>query len=284
MPLPNTFILGAPKCGTTSLADWLNEHPAVFVSAEKEPHFFSAEEFPDGWMNWDEYRALFADAEAHPVRIDASTGYLRSQFAVPRILEHIADARFIVMLRNPVAMAPSLHRQRVWEMREPQADFRLAWQSQFDHEDSHDPALRYAWICRLGAQLETLLSRIDKHQLHLVFLEDLTSNWQSSALQIADFLQLETSSLPPFPRSNPARQARSTRLAAALKQIRLLRRRLKLPLPRTGLMARAQRANSSLRGQAALPDDLKHELQQYFADDIKLLSALTGRDLKHWTS
>ncbi len=97
---PNFFILGAPKCGTTSIAAWLGQHPAIFIPAMKEPNFFNTDiNQPPiyGVETLDEYEALFAPATtAHHAIGEASVFYLTSAVAVANILRYQPAARFIV--------------------------------------------------------------------------------------------------------------------------------------------------------------------------------------------
>jgi len=135
MRRPDFFILGAPKCGTTSLAAWLADHPKVFVSAVKEPHFFNT----DGLRSITssrEFDALWVDVDDAAVAVgEASTHYLYSQEAVPRILAYNPRARFVVCVRNPVDMAPALHAERVWQGRETIRSFARAWALQDARRD-----------------------------------------------------------------------------------------------------------------------------------------------------
>ena len=85
---PNFFILGAPKCATTSLANWLREHPHIFVPTRKEPEFFNTDDEPHkhgGIANLDAYEALFRDAcEKHLAVGEGSVWYLSSSTAISR--------------------------------------------------------------------------------------------------------------------------------------------------------------------------------------------------------
>ena len=117
--LPNFFIIGAPKAGTTSLYHYLDQHPDIFMSAIKEPHFFAAEireehfgpelrrrmacenrglrDFLSGPMrekrfggivaDWEDYVRLFANAIDESALGEASVCYLWSPTAPGRIAE-----------------------------------------------------------------------------------------------------------------------------------------------------------------------------------------------------
>ena len=130
MMKPNFFIIGAPKCGTTSLAAWLAEHPQIYFSPTKEPHFFNTDH--KRFLNsLQSYEKLFAGASKHHCSVgEASVWYMYSSAAVPNILEYNSDAKFIVMLRNPIEMAPSLHEELVFTGREDVNEFSEAWQLQ----------------------------------------------------------------------------------------------------------------------------------------------------------
>ena len=109
--LPNFFIVGAAKSGTTSLAEYLKQHPEIFMSEFKEPHYF----LPEGAMasnyygTWDNYMSLFKDVRNEKAIGEASTGYLYYPESARMIINRIPDAKIIISLRNPVEMAFSLY-------------------------------------------------------------------------------------------------------------------------------------------------------------------------------
>lgn len=110
---PNLFILGAPKCGTTALAKWLGHHSEIHAPAEKEPHHFSTEYCLTS--DRAKYENLFKGSPPNARwAFDASVWQLFSPSAVPNILRVRPDAHFIVMVRNPLQMIPSMHRQQVF--------------------------------------------------------------------------------------------------------------------------------------------------------------------------
>src|SRR6185312_16840962 len=100
---PNFFIIGAPKCGTTALSEYLRRHPNIGFSEQKEPHYFNDDFSSRHIYSLDEYMKCFASNSADKVAIgEASVFYLSSRSAVRNILQHMPDAKFIVMLRDPV--------------------------------------------------------------------------------------------------------------------------------------------------------------------------------------
>lgn len=102
MTLPGLLLLGAPKCGTTTLAQWWDLHPQGFTAPEKEVGFFTVEWYRG--LEW--YAGRFADAASGQVTCDASPGYLYDTRALDRIAQVLPEARSVVILREPVS--------RVW--------------------------------------------------------------------------------------------------------------------------------------------------------------------------
>lgn len=106
--MPNFFIAGAARCGTTSMWDYLKQHPDIFLPEAfrvKEPSFFCDSY---GIKSRAKYRALFRDAGEQKMVGEASGPYLTAPEAPARIKAEIPGARFIIMLRNPAVRAFSL--------------------------------------------------------------------------------------------------------------------------------------------------------------------------------
>src|SRR5687768_15406060 len=111
MRTPNFFIVGAPRCGTTSMYAYLRQHPEIYVSPHKEPHFFGSDLSPlPGAIREEElYRALFAGAGDRPRAGEASVWYLSSRKAASEIRAFAPEARILILLRAPHQMLESLH-------------------------------------------------------------------------------------------------------------------------------------------------------------------------------
>src|SRR4030095_12367410 len=112
-------IVGAPRCGTTSLSRYLEAHPDVDFSQVKEPHFFSQFDLTEldperlREMIEQEYLArYFADADpARRLLMEGSVTYLYTPSQIEPILRTWPDARFIIAVRDPFSMLPSLHQR-----------------------------------------------------------------------------------------------------------------------------------------------------------------------------
>lgn len=113
---PDFFIVGAPKCGTTAMTDYLAQHPQVGMCARKETQFFATDLYPkfgreegSPWIGQDGYLRLFTAAQEKGRIGEASVRYLYSSAAPHAIKEFSPEADIIAMLRNPFEALPSLH-------------------------------------------------------------------------------------------------------------------------------------------------------------------------------
>ena len=122
--LPNFFIVGAPRAGTTALYHYLSQHPDVFLPRVKEPHYFGSDlEFAVPRMTFDEYRNLYQGVTNEKVVGDGSVMYLMSQTAAKEIKKICPEAKIIIMLRHPVDLLVSLHQKMLLTGNETIDDF-----------------------------------------------------------------------------------------------------------------------------------------------------------------
>lgn len=295
MRRPNFFVIGAPKCGTTSLADWLRQNPQVFVSTPKEPCYFSPDISLDKYHTLDAYERLFLDAgEEHVAIGEASPSYLRSKVAVPKILQYQPQARFIVMLRSPIELAISDHGQLVYTFNEDIEDFETAWRAQEDRRNGnripkrclHPGSLLYGEANRLGEQLERLYSIVSRERVHVIFLEDMKNDPARVYRRVAEFLGVNARHHLDFVPSNQRKTHRIRLPARILRNLSDLRR--SLGIPPTGLLRVPYQVEQKInRMRAVTPhinEALRNEMLAYFEDDIRKLERLTGRQLGHWLS
>ena len=132
MKKPDFFIVGAPKCGTTALAEYLRQHPDVFFSDPKEPCYF-CNDFPRKRYveSESDYTALFRKAKSGSILGEGSVWYLYSECAIENIYQFNPNAKIIAMIRNPVDLVYSLHSQLVYSGEETISDFEEAWDIQY---------------------------------------------------------------------------------------------------------------------------------------------------------
>ena len=193
MALPTFFVIGAPKAGTTSLHAYLSEHPQIHMSAIKEPRFFAGPPgdlpFPPDWVpDLPTYESLFDSPLA--VRGESSTDYAihpRRAGVPARIQESVPDARFIYMVRDPIARAISHYRMGVALMGEQ----RSLGEALGDLEDLR--ATPYLCPSLYATQLELYLQRFPGDRLLVVDQAELDSERQAALARIYSFLGVDDS-------------------------------------------------------------------------------------------
>lgn len=291
MKKPNFFIIGAPKCGTTSLAAWLSEHSNIYMSPLKEPHFFNT----DGVMairTINQYERLFKDAGSeHNAVGEASTHYLFSKRAVPNILEYNPNAKLIVCLRNPVEMAPAHHSELLWQGRETVRDFNKAWHLQYERLQGnkvpltarkYPHLLQYGTFCCLGEQLSRVRSYVSTDQLMAIVLDDMKAQPRRVYLKALSFLGLADDGKTEFPVLNKNKHTKSVLLANVIKAAATIKNKLcvkKIPFKPLRFVMKKNMVHMK---REEIPTKLKAELIEYFKSDIQLLSKLIERDLTNW--
>jgi hypothetical protein len=298
MKPPNFVIVGAPKCGTTALATYLGEHPQIFISKPKEPHFF-AEDFPNHRYvtNWSEYLGLFAGAKDSDIAVgEASVFYLRSDVAVQRLMEKVPNARLVVMLRNPIELAQSMHAQALYNRNETVKDFPTAWRLRHARRVGQNipkkcrdvKTLLYDEIARLGEQLKRLLDQVPRNQVRWWFYDDFAEDPGRVYVEVLRFLGVENNGRTFFPKVNARRLARSQLLAEISQKPprRLVKVGLSikaiLGIERLGLLDALRRYNFVKGDKDDLDSGTWRDMIDEFKNDIVTLEQLTGRDLMSW--
>lgn len=293
MRRPNFFILGAPKCGTTSMAEWLGEHPGVFMSTPKEPTYFCTDLIPDRKREPADYERLFAAAESrHSVVGEASTGYLYSRTAVPAILEYSRDPRFLVMVRNPVEMAPAFHAEQLYQGNEHVAEFEDAWALQEQRAGEPPGAVKagckdpqfllYGPFCRVGEQLARLYRIVGRSPVKVVLLDDVRRDPGREYRSVLRFLDLPDDGRREFPVLNASKTRKSRTLGRLTHAVGRIRVRVGPSYRGLGILNRLSDWNRESRPRRPLSDHMRATLGAYFRDDVELLAELLGRDLTSW--
>jgi Sulfotransferase domain len=295
----NFFIVGAPKCGTTALYEYLRFHPNIYMSSVKEPHFFAKDlgTYPR-IKTLADYEALFAaSTPQHRAVGEASVYYLRSSVAIPNIRQYNPDARIIAMFRNPVEMVHSLHSQLLYVAEENVADFETAWRLQEQRAQGlHLPPrsrgqflLQYAEFARFGTQAERVLATFPREQVKLILYDDFTASPKRIYDEVIEFLNLPADGRTEFPRINENKRARLPWLGNFYRKpppaLRSAFRGLKRVVGGVGLATVARKLlelNTTRERRPPLSASFRAELAATFQDEVACLGRIVGRDLSHW--
>jgi hypothetical protein len=296
--IPNFFIIGAPKCGTTALSEYLREHPRIFMSHPKEPHYFSTD-FPNHRTvtTEEEYLRLFRKAGTEHLAVgEASVWYLYSEEAVRNIHRFNSEARLIVMLRNPVEMLPSLHSQGRFSLEEDAESLEEAWELQTERrEGRHIPKLtrtpallQYAHAARFGEQMERTYGIFPREQVKVILFDDFIKDTKTVYDDVLQFLGVPSNGRTDFPPVNVGKTYRWEWLTKFIykpgpRMIRFKTRvREMLGVDRLWLWEALKRLNAKKEQRQPMTPEFRAKLVEEFRPDIGKLSSLIGRDLSHW--
>ena len=300
--MPDFFIAGHQKCGTTALYLMLSEHPQIFMPEFKEPRYFAPElrpplvhETPDRPQRLERYLALFADARPDQRAGEASPQYLRSPSAAARIAELNPDARMIVILREPAAFLRSFHMQMVASHEEKEKNFRKAIELEPARRANAGggflaPQLLYSEHVRYAEQLRRLHASFPAEQVLVLVYEDFRRDNEATVREVQRFLGVDDTAPLVQVETEPLNTVRSVRMHELIRAVRRadfnpgqaggLSRALNSLVPkklRRGLLSGLYRRIAYAPPQA--PDEqFMRELRSRYRDEVVALGEYLGRD------
>jgi hypothetical protein len=285
MALPTFFIIGAPKAGTTSLHNYLAEHPQIQMSSVKEPNFFAPHlnpvDEPRRISSIDQYERLFDPAMA--VRGEASTPYTEyplRQGVPERIKELVPEARFIYVVRDPVARTVSHYDHLV----AAQGERRSLAETLGDLSDPRTPPICASMY---SLQLELYLRHFAQERVLIVDQADLHADRRATLREVFGFLGVDDAFDSPrfddeFLKGNdhhvyPPGFARfvELRVIPHLRWVSPKARHLMRRSVERGLLPRLE--------PSELDEKLRARLQEYFAPEVARLRALSGMGFSSWS-
>jgi hypothetical protein len=296
--LPNFLIVGAGKAGTTSLYQYLKQHPEVYMSPVKEPKFFAFEGGkPDFQGPGDrerinrqsvieigQYEALFEGVRGEKAIGEASPTYLHSPQAPARIKHHAPEVRLIAVLRNPVERAYSSYMQRVRDGREPLGFLEALQEEERRLRDNWAPGWGYKRLGFYHAHLKRYYELFGRERIKVFLFEDLSKDPVGVSQDIFRFLGVDDAFEPDTSlRHNASGIPRSRALHELVKRPNVVKSFLKPLLPegaRKRLSVNVQ--NWNLEKAPPLPGEVRREFAQTCREDILALQDLIGRDLSGW--
>lgn len=295
MRRPDFFIVGAPKCGTTAMQEYLSQHPDIFMPEKKEPHFFGSDLYsPQFIRDRSSYLRLFENATTEKRVGEASVWYLYSKNAAKEIKDYNHRAQAIVMLRNPVDMMYSLHSQFLYSGNENIARFAEALEAEGERKvgrlipgSAHMPSgLLYREVARYSTQLKRYIEVFGWENLHVVVYDDLKADPAEEYRKVLHFLGVDESFQPEFKVINSNKRVRSRVLrrflASPPEPVKAI---VNLAMPkrlRRIVIKSIQEFNVYHESRQEMNQDLRHELQKEFAPEVECLSKILKRNLSHW--
>jgi len=285
---PDFLIIGAPKCGTTSLFHYLGQHPKVYTSPEKEPHFYSymGEERPHwGTESVEEYTALFEEAGPEQLCVEASTWYLYSNTAAQQIRQYAPNTKCIALLRQPVDRAYSS-----WSFRVQQGWESLSFEEAIAAEETRiengEPwDVHYLRAGLYAEQVRRFYDQLGRDQVRVFLFDDFQNDSDTIVREVLSFLELEPVGASDTDTvHNPTRLPRSETLNH-LQKVSSLRRIARDMLPesvRSVLRRKLQQWNEKPR--PPLDPEVRENLTERVWSDVEELESVLDTDLSRWAA
>lgn len=293
---PEFFIVGAPKCGTTAMQEYLRQHPDIFMPDMKEIHHFADDllKHDDPFLDRDRYLSLFAGAHEHQLIGEASVYHLFSRNTARNIKSFCPNAKIIIMLRNPVDMLYSRHAQLVYNGAEDILDFEASLAAEEKRRNGElmpkniriEKKLLHREVVKFAAQVKRYFDMFGRDKVQVIIYDDLRKDTAKIYQETLGFLNVNDSFRPDFKVINPNKRVRTRTLQHLLKTPpSLMRIAGKLLLPqscRNLLLNGLKKLNTQFVPRQPMSPELRRRLQKEFTPEIKNLSELLGRDLTHW--
>lgn len=304
--MPDFFLAGHAKCGTTALYEALRRHPGVWLPDVKEPRYFATDmrrrftpprsgRLPE---TMDEYLALFAAAPAGAIVGEASPSYVASHSAPRLIAKARPDAKLIAIFREPASFVRSLHLQLIQSHVETERDLATALSLEVERAHgrkiprrSHRPqSLQYSEHVRYSAQLARLRSAFADEQLLIMVYDDVRADNEGTLRRVLEFIGADPEvAIGAPPEVNPSLLIRSQGLETALNAVSTGRGTFGRAVGRTSrrLVPASARRHAMgmvrtrlIRGDAPPADEaLMHALRRRYKHEVEAFGRDIGRDL-----
>ena len=300
MILPNFLIIGAPKAGTSSLYEYLKQHPQIYMSPAKEPHFFGLENskidfrgpgdldrYSNAVTNIEDYLKLFQGVTDEIAIGEASTSYLSSLKAPERIKHHIPDVKMIVILRNPVDSAYASYLHLVRDGDEKTKDFATALQKEAERiANNWEGIWHYQQRGFYYAQLKRYFDLFDPQQIKVYRYEDYTQNFSEVMKDVFQFLGVNSSFIVDTSwRYNVSAMPKNFWLNSLLIKPNYLKSTVNTILPknlRKNIANSLNNWNLNQYKKPELPWELRVKLTKAYRQNILQLQDLIQQDLSLW--
>jgi hypothetical protein len=279
-------MVGAPKSGTSSLYQYLMQHPDVFMSDPKEPHFFYNRSAPGSPVlvgkDLDPYLKLFEEVSEQVRAGEASTSYLWLTNAAQEISRLQPEAKIIILLRDPVDRAYSHYWHQVRDGIEPLS---------FDEALLCEPervrrglwhGLYYVENGRYARQVTRYLETFGAESVRVYLFEDLIRDARSVCRDVFQFLGVDPSVPVEARRAYNRGGVPRSRLFA-----KVIRSPIKEPLKKALPETVRRNLGDRIRGTNNKPipemnSRIKTHLREVFREDVLRLEEIIGRNLRHW--
>lgn len=310
MKLPNFFIVGSAKSGTTSIYNYLKQHPDIFMSPIKETHHFSTDidssKFRpdyaanlniniDSWLNgdqkkeifhafvkdWDKYLKLFKNSENQKAIGEVTNSYLYSKEAAKNIRIKFPEGKIIMILRNPVERAFSHFLMDLKSGLETGSFLEAFKKDMAKSNKGWGISNVYYEIGMYYEQVKRYLTVFPQEQIKIILYDDYRNDAIKTLKEICNFLNIDSNFEFEFSKEhNKAMIPKSGAVALMMRQKGLKAFAKKIfPKSWKNIISKIFFTNKNLPKLSV--DDRKYLIELY-KEDIQKLSQLINRDLTSW--
>ncbi len=298
--LPNFLIVGAAKAGTTSLYNYLKQHPEIFMSPVKEPHFFSFIDIKPDFKgpydqktnekeiisDYNEYKGLFKNVTNEKAIGECSNSYLFLKNTEQNIKKYIPHCKIIIILRNPIERAYSHYLQFVMLGQED-----LTFEAAMEKEEVRKK-LNWRWHYQLVGQglyyhqVKRYLDRFGLGNVKIHLFEELKQDPEALMKKIFQFLCVDRNFTPEFDKIyNKTGLPKNLFLHKFLRQsnfIKEMTRPFTTSRVRKKIYSFLSYINYEYERNPLMNEETRRYLINIFRDDCLKLQELINIDLSVW--
>lgn len=298
--LPNFFIVGAARSGTTSLDLYLSQHPEIYITPHKETHFFARDFLPPAFngpgdermtrlliRDEEQYMQLFAGAAGAKAVGEASAFYLCYPETAERIAQAIPAAKIIIILREPVDRTYSAHMFLTRDSRETLGFEEGLSREQERKANDFEPMWWYKELSQYYRQVKHYLEVFGKQQVKVLLYEDFFAHPQQVLRDLFAFLEVnEEVTIDTSVRYNVSGTPKSRTFYNRLRKFIFdpspLEASLKSLVPANLRSTWASKLIGMSVARASIDPQMQAQLKAYFMEDVQQLEDVLERDLLCW--
>ena len=282
------FIVGAPKAGTTSLYHYLNEHPQIEMSLQKEPDYFSDKEIQIQGLYYsrnridteEKYNGLFNTQKKDVIFGEGSVSYLFYPTVAQDIKVYNPNAKIIIMLRNPIDRAFS-HYLMDYRLGLVSDSFEDIINKKSKHKNAHLFYQQYIKVGEYAAQLKRYCDIFDKKNILLIDYENFKSDVTGTVNSAYSFLNISAEFSVDINKKHNTFTMPKNKLIRFVYSFVIIRNILSFIFPKNIIKA-VRLILFTKDKKPKLLEETRNQLKDYFSNDVRLLGNLIGKDYSKW--
>ena len=282
------FIVGAPKAGTTSLYHYLNEHPQVEMSSQKEPDYFSDKAIQEQGMYYgknrintlEKYESLFTKKK-EVIYGEGSVSYLFYKNVAEEIKKYNSNAKIVIMLRSPIDRAFS-HYLMDYRLGLVSDSFEDIINKKSKHKNAHLFYQQYIEVSEYAKQIQRYVNVFIPDNVLLIDYEDFKKNVSGTVDEVYGFLNISTEFAADVNTKHNTFTMPKNKGIRFIYSFVFLRKSIAFMFPKSvvknirNLLFKADKKPKLLK-------ETRNQLKQFFSNDVKVLGEILDKDYSKWT-